>query len=383
VTIHSAPGQDQGGSKRALLLEVLRHGPLSRSQLAERLGLSPPTLTRLCTPLIEAGLFQETEVLRGKRSGRPSRPIDVVPDAAHFVGVKLTADEAHGVLTNLRAELRGRAHLPLTDTDPSAVAAVVADLVHGLSAPVSSVTSLGVSLGGDAPDHRTVRHAPFLGWDDVPLSDLLEEATGLTTILDNDLVALARAEHWFGSARDSRHFAVITLGAGTGFGLVVHDQVVESPDAGVGLLGHFPLDPLGPRCLEGHRGCAATMLSIPGISGAVSVAMGRRVDYAECLELARDGHPVAGAVVRDAARALGSLVAEVCNISMSNDVVLTGEGIGLAEVARAELDEALRKGRDPRASEVRLLVQGLDFSQWARGAAVCAIQSWVPSANGW
>ena len=377
MSIHPRSHQELSDSEQALVLEVLRHGPLSRSRLAARLGLSAPTLTRLSAPLVEAGLLTETGLLREARTGRPSRPLDIVPDAAHFVGVKLTGDEAHAVLTDLRAGLRGHGRLPLTDTDPAAVAGVVADLVGQLSSGLGEVCALGVSVGGDAADHRTVGRAPFLDWYDVPLARLLEEATGLPTVLDNDLVALTRAEHWFGKARRSDHFAVITIGAGTGYGLVVHDQVVESPDTGVGLIGHFPLEGQGPVCREGHHGCAATVLTIPAISAAVSEAMDRPVGYSECLELAAGGHPLAGPVIRVAARGLGGLVAAVCNIAMCTDVVLTGEGIGLAEVARADLEEGLRRGRDPRASEVHLEVQHLDFSQWARGAAVCAIQRWV------
>ena len=86
------------------MLEVLRHGPLARAELARRLGLSPPSLTRLTAPLIEAGLLTETSARRPVGAGRPSRPLDVVPEACHFVGVKLTEDESYCVLTNLRAE---------------------------------------------------------------------------------------------------------------------------------------------------------------------------------------------------------------------------------------------------------------------------------------
>jgi predicted NBD/HSP70 family sugar kinase len=363
-----------------VLLEVLRHGPLSRSELALRLGMSPASLTRLTAPLVEDGLLRESEARRLSRSGRPSRPVEVVPEARHFVGLKLTDERVFAVLTDLGAGVVATADAPLSGPEPASVVETVTGLVADLGAHVGSVTRVGVSLGGDTRDHRVVEHAPFLGWDDVPLAEMIEAASGVPTVVDNDLAALTKAEHWFGAARGHDRFAVITLGAGTGYGLVMHDQVVQSSDSGVGLLGHFPVDPQGPRCSEGHRGCASTMLTIAAITSAVSLGLGRQVGYDECLALAAEGDPVAGPVVRDAATALGRLVAAVCNIAMVHRIVVTGEGVGLAKVAREHVDAAIAGDRDPRASPVELEVQPHDFLLWARGAAVAAMQSWVTGA---
>jgi predicted NBD/HSP70 family sugar kinase len=372
-------GQASGllpGSSRAVVLELMRHGPLSRSELGGRLGMSPASLTRLTAPLLDAGLLRENQVVRRSGSGRPSRPVEIVADAHHFVGVRLTGEEAHGVLTDLRADVLASERTPLPDRAPEVVASVVADLAARLADPVGGCTTIGVSLGGDIRDHQLVAHAPFLGWDDVALAALVEAAAGVPSVVDNDLVALTKAEHWFGVARDRDHFAMITIGVGTGYGLVVHDEVVESADAGVGLLGHVPLDPQGPRCAEGHRGCAAAMLTMPSIEAAISIAQGRPLDYDACLDLAEAGDVVARSVVQDSARALGRLVALVGNIAMTSRVVVAGEGVRLARVARAAVDEGLADGRDPRANPIDLEVQDIDFTKFARGAAVAAIQTW-------
>jgi predicted NBD/HSP70 family sugar kinase len=365
------------GSGHAVMLEVLRHGPLARTDLARRLGLSPASLTRLTAPLVECGLLAETSARRAAGAGRPSRPLEVVPNACRFVGVKLTEDEAYGVVTNLRADVLASTVAPLADRAPDPVVEVVAGLVSELAADGRPAVFLGVSLGGDTRDHSTVIRAPFLGWHDVALADLLERATGLPVVVDNDLVALTKAEHWFGAGRGRERFALLTIGAGVGHGLVVHDDVVVSPDAGVGLLGHVPLDPMGPRCFLGHRGCATAMLTIPAITSAVSVGLGRQVDYPESLTLAAAGDPVAEPIVRDAGRALGRLVALVSNVTMTNHVVLAGDGIRLAEVARDALTDALSEERDPRADAVELEIQTFGFAEWARGAAASAIQTWA------
>jgi predicted NBD/HSP70 family sugar kinase len=343
--------------------------------------MSPASLTRLTAPWVESGLLREIEVRREQRSGRPSRPVEVVPEALHFAGVRLTDEHAFAVLTDLAANVVATADAPLVELDPDSVITVVAGLLGRLAQRVPSVTRLGVSLGGDSRDHRVVSHAPFLAWNDVPLARALEAASGISTVVENDLTALTKAEHWFGAGRRSDRFAVITVGVGVGYGLVMHDRVVEGTDTGVGLLGHFPLDRQGRWCSQGHRGCAATLLTIPAITSAVSLGLSRPVGYEECLELARHGDLIASAVVRDAVTALARLIAAVCSIAMVHRVVITGEGVGLVDADRDGLAAAIEAERDVRASDVELEVQPHDVVLWARGAAVAAIQSWATSTS--
>ena len=119
------------------------------------------------------------------------------------------------------------------------------------------------------------------------------------------------------------------------------------------------------------------MLSMSYIAGAVSVALGRPVTYDEALDLAAAGDPAASRVVQDAGRALGRMLALVANFTMPQKVVLGGEGVRLVEVARDSVDQAIAANRDPKASPVVLEVRPGDFTQWARGAAVVALQTYV------
>lgn len=367
------------GPSHAIALEVLLHGPLSRATLARRLDLSPGSLSRLTKPLLERGLLVELDETRAPENGigRPERPLDVVASSHHFVGIKLTGTEAHGVTTTLRAEITAAETVPLPDADPGAVVDVVSDLVRRLASNVPVVTAVGVSIGGHAQDHKVVSAAPFLGWRDVPLAEKVGAATGLPTVVENDLIALTEAESWFGAGTGLDQFAVVTVGAGVGFGLVVRGHQVTSSDFGLGLVGHVPLDPTGGVCFYGHRGCAAAMLTMESVSSGVSVALGRRIGYDEALDLAADGDPAARRVVDDSGRALGRLLALVANFTMPQRIVLSGEGNRLAVVAREAMEDALQNDRDPRAQPVDIELRPGDFTQWARGAAVIAIQTYV------
>ncbi|MFC4946352.1 ROK family protein [Pseudonocardia sp. GCM10023141] len=364
------------GSHRLVAVEVLRHGPLPRSELSRRLGLSPGSLTRLTRPLVDSGLLVEGTTAVHVRTGRPSLPLDVRPGSRQFVGVKITADELYAVVTDLRAEVLAEHVRPLPGRDPDAVVAAVAEVVAELRAAHPDVTALGVGIGGLAVGHRHVVVARFLGWTDVPLADRLAAATGLPTVVDNDVRALTAAEHWFGDGRGRHSFALLTIGAGVGCGVVVHDRVVEGAHGAGGSVGHRPFG-AGGVCREGHRGCTDAVLTSSSVAGGVAQAIGRPVTYAEALQLARDGHPAAQRVVGDAGRALGLLITDIANLMDPALVILSGEGVGIVELARPELDATLAEHRSGAAPPVELAVRPIPFTGWARGGAAVAIQDHV------
>ncbi|MDR1807109.1 MAG: ROK family transcriptional regulator, partial [Propionibacteriaceae bacterium] len=214
-------------SGKALARDVLIHGPITRTELGNRLGLSPASLTRLSKPLFDCGLLVELDDAAGAARGRPVHPLDIRPEMGRFLGVKLTGDVAHGVATDLRAGVTGQIQRHLTTREPSAVAELIAEVAADLgvptpilaAAPEPMLFGVGVCLGGMVRRGRQVVRAPFLGWQDVPLADLVEEACGLPTVVANDVVALAAAHHWFGLTKGEADFAVITTGAGVGYGL--------------------------------------------------------------------------------------------------------------------------------------------------------------------
>lgn len=377
MLISTPPWTPDTGASRLVALEVLINGPISRSDIARRLALSPGSLTRLSTPLIESGLLVEVEERADGRAGRPTRPLDIVPNSQHFLGMKLTGDAVLAVVTDLRANILHSQSAPLDSRQPAHVASVIARLGEQLRELVPSVTAMGIGIGGLVADHSIVLSAPFLGWKDVDLGRMIERLSGLPVVIDNDVVAFTESEHWFGAGRGANRFAVITLGIGIGYGLVIHDEIVVDADSGLGLVGHWPLDPFGPLCPAGHRGCARSTLTLSAVSQAVSSALGRNVDYDEALTLASLGDPVARRVVDDAGRGLGRLLAAVANLTSPERIILGGEGVRLMEVAALAVQEGIGIDRDPRAKPLNIVTTPGDDSEWCRGAAVIAIQRYV------
>ncbi|MEV7210601.1 MULTISPECIES: ROK family transcriptional regulator [unclassified Streptomyces] len=370
--------------ERSVAIEVLVHGPLSRSEIARRLGLSPGSLTRLTKPLIESGLLVEVPEAGGPaevRQGRPSQPLDVVADSRYFLGFKITQDMVYGVVTTLRSEIVARHDRALTSHDPDEVVGLLAGMTAELSRDRPGVAGIGVGVGGLVEDRSVVGESPFLGWRGVPLAALVRERTGLPVVVENDTAAFVEAETWFGAGRGLDRFVVLTIGAGIGYGLVLGGRRVPyAGDEDRGFGRHWILDPHGPLTPDGRRGSAVSLLSIPNIRYQVRAATGHDRTYEEILAAAAAGEPMPARVVTEAGRALGTLVAQIANFVMPEKILLAGEGVGLMKVAGDVVDAAVRDNRHPRAAPVGLETKVSDFHDWARGAAVLAIQVLVLGA---
>ena len=363
--------------ERAVAIEVLLAGPLSRTELARRLDLSAGSVTRLTKPLIETGLLVEVpeagEVLE-TRQGRPSQPLDVVAESRSFLGFKITEDTVYGVVTTLRSDIVVRHDRPLTTREPAEVVDLLGEMTEELAARHPRIAGIGIGVGGLVENRSVVGESPFLGWNDVPLAELVAHRTGLPVVVENDVAALVEAETWFGAGRGLDRFVVLTIGAGIGYGLVLGGRRVPYAEEDRGFGRHWILDPYGPLTPDGARGSAVSLLTIPNIRYQVRAATGTDHGWEEILRAAAEGEPMAARVIEEAARALGTLVAQIANFVLPQKILLAGEGVGLMDVAGDTVTRTMRAQRHPLAAPVALETKVSDFHDWARGAAVLAIQ---------
>lgn len=354
--------------------ELLVNGPLLRSELAERLNLSLPSVTRLTRPLIDRGLVIEDDDRVAKGAGRPARQLHIAGNAGRFVGIKVSGDELTGVLTDLRAEVVTTAHAPLTSRDPADVARAVAELARALAGD-SPIDGLGIGVGGRVRQGTMVYRAAFLGWTDVDFGLLVRSHIDAPVVVENDLVALTAAEHWFGLGRGLSSHAVVTIGAGIGYGLVHQGRVVSSVDTDLGLGGHIRVEHDGPVCIAGHRGCVNSILTIPGIERQYLAAAGHTLTFDEILDRSRDGDPLCESIVSLAVTGFARMIVTVADVAMVNDVIVAGEALRLVSESRGSIERTIQQERDPDAGPVILHFNDTGFTSWARGAAGLAIRS--------
>jgi glucokinase len=186
----------------------------------------------------------------------------------------------------------------------------IAELVLEL-ATAHPVEAVGVGAAGLVDETRSVvRFAPNLGWREQPLRALLEAATGLPVVVENDANAAAWAEYRFGAARGRDDVVMLTVGTGIGGALILGGLLYRGGFGLAGEVGHLVLDPDGPPCGCGRRGCWEQFASGNALLREARARAAEDRPGARLLLSLGDGTPegVAGAHITAAAR-LGDQVA--------------------------------------------------------------------------
>ncbi|MFE7505825.1 ROK family protein [Promicromonospora sp. NPDC057488] len=387
----AAPALSPAGTR--VFQQLVRSGDASRTALARDTGLTPGAITRAVRPLLEAGLLLET----GDRAstdgalGRPATMVTVQAGAHQVIGVKITADQLFGVVCDLRCRVLDEVTVPVADHAPDAIVGQIVDLVDGLRAGRPEVGSVGLAVSGDvdaASGH--VAYSPFLAWHDVPLGAEVARRTGLATTVENDVRALLTGERWYGVGRGISSLALVTVGTGIGCALLVNGQVVHGSFGVAGEVGHVLVDPEGPLCHCGNRGCVEAIAGSAGILERMAQAGFEGLGIGDVADLARSGQPDAVRVLAEAGRAVGTGIATIANLLGAQHIVITGEAIGSSPGAGSGsggeqdydvMDPHVRSAFEQRAfgsaarSEIEL--RPLRFVDWARGAAACAVEDFV------
>ncbi|WP_328370648.1 ROK family protein [Streptomyces sp. NBC_00445] len=365
---------------------VLSQGPLTRLELSRRAGLSAAAVTKAVRPLIEAGyLVEDADAEARPALGRPANPVRVDGGRALFIGIKLTGDEIIGVLTDLCCRIRVARRMPPPARDPKAVLASIAELVQQLLVEADEfgtpVLGLGIAVSGDVDRAEgVVRYSPFLEWHGVPLAELAAMTTGLPVTVDNDVRALTVAEQWFGAGAGLSDFAVVTVGAGIGCGLVVHGRVVAGAHGVAGEIGHVTVDPAGPLCHCGNRGCVEAIAGDSAIVRQIRETTGIEVaDTAQAVALAHQGVAGAREAYARAGAAIGRGIATVANLLGPERVIISGEGLAAYDLFAEQIRDAFTAAAFGSAAQCDVQTRPLPFEEWARGAAATAIQSFIRS----
>jgi predicted NBD/HSP70 family sugar kinase len=370
----------------ALFETVLTKGPLSRRDVARLTGLSAASVTKLVKPMITNGYLIENDREAGV-PGRPQIPLQVDPSRHFAVGIKLMNSEIVGVVADLHAEVLSSYRLKLTKSAPADVVDAIEKITGILleESPIQRDRLLGIGIGlsGHINGSSGVLHqSPLLGWRNVPLRQLVADRMRVPVVIENDVNTLAVAEQWFGPGSGYGSFAVVTVGAGVGCGLVLDGQLWQGISGAAGEFGHMVVDPDGPECHCGKRGCLESIASDTAIAAAMSRAVGRKISkVSQVVALAHAGDPDAQGVFQQAGTALGRALAALVNLLNPPLIILSGEGITASDLfidaLRSELE---RDAFSTTAQDCTLLVRPLPDETWARGAAATMLRHGVLSS---
>lgn len=228
------------------------------------------------------------------------------------IGVDIGGTKIAAGVVDAEGRILRTARRPTPRHDASAVLTEVAAVVDELQSSVDgSIVGVGIGVAGGVDQSRsTVYFAPNLAWSQVPVRAVVEAATGLPVVVENDGATAAWAETRFGAGRGRSHVVMVTVGTGIGGGIVVDGHVMRGAHGVAAEIGHLNAVPDGRPCGCGRNGCWEQYASGNAlVREARALAAERRPEAGTLLSLG-DGTPegVEGSHITRAA-ALGDPVA--------------------------------------------------------------------------
>ena len=258
----------------------------------------------------------------------------------------------------------------LADRGSDDAIARVAQAARDLIRETGSVAACGIGAPGelDLGRRHLVRANHFRGWTNVPIVRLLAGHLGVTVVLENDANCAAWGEHRAGAGRGASSLACFTLGTGVGGGLVIRGDLWTGANGAAGSFGHLSIDPNGPLCRCGQRGCIEQYAS----ATAVATRYGRGSARA-AFQAAERGEPDAVAAVDWACDGLAAGVANVIHAIQPDVVVLAGGMAAAGDVMLSRVRAGVaRRVRAAWLNAVRIECSSLgDDAGWI-GAALWA-----------
>jgi predicted NBD/HSP70 family sugar kinase len=254
---------------RRIVLETIRlQGPIARSEIAKRVGLTVQTVSTITRELEEQGFLLGSREVRRLR-GYPPTTLTINPDGGYAIGVHLTPLGVEVALINLCGEIVRRFGRKLPRISPKTALGVIGDLVEGVTKPQPGgrkrgrMLGIGLAMPGpfDVESMSFVGPTTLEGWQGVPIRERLAAITGLPTFIESDHASAALGERLYGIGRNVRDFYYIYFGVGLGGCMVQDGVLLRGGHGNAGEIGHLPLVPDGEPCPCGNSGCLERYLS--------------------------------------------------------------------------------------------------------------------------
>ncbi|WP_374947357.1 ROK family protein [Agreia sp.] len=377
-----------GGYNQALILDVIRRSGegASRVELAEKTGLSAQTLSNVSRRLLDEGLIREG----GKTVSGPGKPRTILrlePEARFAVGVHLDPTVITYVVLDLEGHVvaHSRTRTPVGTKPEETIrrlTASVTAIVETSGVDATRILGIGIAAPGplDAEGGQVFNPPRMTEWHNVPLGASLSASTGLPVFVEKDVTAAVAAERWMGALGDLENSLFFYYGTGLGAGLVVDGTVVRGASSNSGDIGHLIVDPDGPLCRCGKRGClgdsvAPVSLVIEAIEAGLVTAPTGPLDsvtvdngFTRLLGLTDEGNDRAAVIVGRAARRIARGVLAIVSILDVDRVVFGGPFWDRA--SRAFLDIVPGAVSDDPAL---MMTHPIRFEESKLGADVAAI----------
>ncbi len=373
---------------------------ISRTDLAEQMGLTRAAVTLIVNDLIENGVVLEAES-RAIPNGRPPVVLEINPKRGMVAAVDMGATHASVAVADFSANIIGEVSFPFDiKQGPTVCLAETRQILqqlldqHGIS--MSQIMAIGVGVPGPVvKDAGMVMAPPIMpGWDRYPIRDTLEKEWGCPVSLNNDAELGALGEWAYGAGRGEKNLAFIKVGSGIGAGLIINQQIYGGTTGSAGEIGHITIDENGPLCTCGNHGCMEAFAGGNAIALQAKklVESGKRtllsslpleaITAQTVAEAARRGDLPSQEIIMRSGTFIGIAIAGLVNLFNPSAVIIGGGVAQAGDLLTTPIRQAVRE-RSLRASEqsVHITAAMLGKRSTMIGATVQAINIAIHDAT--
>ncbi|GAA3453601.1 ROK family transcriptional regulator [Dactylosporangium matsuzakiense] len=339
-------------NERAVFAETFRLGTVSRPELAQQTGLSKPTVAVALTNLERAGLLRRVGTRAGA-AGRSAMLYEVRPEAGWVFAVDVGRSYVRVGLADLVGTIVARKDEPSRGTRARDLVAQLTRLAEELAGQ-AGITRDDVTLAvfGTPGIHDKATGALHLapnlpGWDRRGSVERLAGIAGSTYVVENDVDLAAVGEATYGLGRGVRHFVYVSIGTGTGMGIIIDGRLYRGFRGAAGEIGYLPIgegDPLLEQPAARPRGMFESVASADGIVGvARRLGLPGAVTAKDVFDAARAGEETARLAVSREVDHVSHALAGITAV-LDPELVVLGGGVGsqLGDLFTSPLTERLR-----------------------------------------
>lgn len=361
-------------NRSVLLSRLYLQGATSRQELIGASGLSSATVSNVVAELIDDGLVVEAGLVDSD-GGRPRTLVRVRDDVGQVVGIDIGETHVQAELFDFTLNRLATAVFPISHNPPAPelVADLIVNGVKEVAPDPSSLLGVGIGVPGAVADERV--YAPTLGWEAVPLADMVRQHLQVPLLFDNVARTLGQAEVWRGAGKGARRAVVALLGVGLGAALVTESASLSGVTSTTSEWGHTVVNIGGRKCRCGSQGCLEAYVGAEAILADYKgskpfEAVGLEAQLAELVT--RNEKPAARTLDK-AAEVLGIGIANLANLLDPDIVVLSGwAGLMLGPRILPKVREAATRHALPYIS-TRIVLGELGFEAVALGAATLPV----------
>ena len=260
------------------------------------------------------------------------------------IGVDLGGTHVRVGAFDSAGQLLSQNEAGIASIGPDTGLSLIEQLIHERLDSINASIPLGIGIGATGPVdavHGVINNPYTLeGWSNVPIVERLTKTFNIPVRLENDADAAALGEYWQGAGREAKRLYAVTVGTGVGTSLIVDGKIYRGLDGVHPEGGHQLIDPNGPECYCGHRGCWESLISGSAISSQMRGAS--NMDASSIAEAARKGEPAALAIMQKAARDFSLGIINIISFFVPDVLVLSGGVMKSADLFLPTLEKTLK-----------------------------------------